>query len=255
MLLVFPVTGADYQLADITSKLVVQLGGVRPHPILAVFAASCPADARKKIERTLVSATDRLFVHELETKDERGWPRSANSVFAEVARVVFDNKGYGEKCWYFFEADNTPMRPNWATLLEREYLLARMPYMGVKHVTHRGVGPARREAGFHMVGTGIYPADFFQSCRMAKHITSVVDPFDVAIQWEVVPKMHHTDQIFHNWSSHKYTLNAKKREITCRAFREGVGIANPIPLDHLFSVVHGCKDGSLAKLVSADIPL
>lgn len=252
MLIVYPVTGADYKLAELNTALISKFGGIRPHKLLMVFAASCPSASRKRIEKTLSTVSDHVFSHDLETRDERGWPKSANSVFAEVARVVSERGAFGERGWYFMEADVTPVRQDWANLLDREYKLARLPYMGVKHVTHRGIGPFRREAGYHMVGTGIYPSDFFYFCRLAKHIPAIVDPFDVAIQSEVVPKMHHTDQILHNWSSHKYVRGADG-VITCRAFRAGLGITNPIPPDHIFSVVHGCKDASLPKLVSASI--
>jgi len=252
MLIVYPVTIADFKLAELNTTLIGRFGGIRPHKLLMVFSESCPSASRKKIEKILSTVSDDVFSHDLETRDERGWPKSANSVFAEVARVVTENGCYGEKGWYFMEADNTPLRAEWANLLDREYKLARLPYMGVKHITHRGIGPARREAGYHMVGTGVYPADFFYSCRLAKHLTSISDPFDVALQWEVVPQMHPTDQILHNWSSHKYE-KGRDGVITCRAFREGVGITHPIAPDHIYSVVHGCKDASLPKLVAATI--
>jgi hypothetical protein len=249
MLLVLPIGQSDFKLAEITANLIATLGGVRPHGIMLAVSASCPTDSRIKIEKKLSGVTDQFFSHELTHKDERGWPHSANTVFSEVVRTVSENKGFGHKNWYFFEADNTPLVPGWATALDDEYKLAKMPYMGVKQVTHRGIGPLRREAGFHMVGTGIYPADMYFSCRLAKHLHILRDPFDVALQWEVVKQMHPTTQILHNWSTHKYVKEGKTSQITCQRVRNE-GLPNSVPLENKFVVVHGCKDGSLAKLIS-----
>ena len=127
MVIVLPVTIADYKLAYPLVKLINKLGGVGNHLLLLAFSDSCPRDARSQIIEEVPYAK----VLDLMTKDERGWPRSCNSIFAELAETIEFNKGYGHTCWYMFEADNTPMCPRWADKLYDEYVAAHKPYMAV----------------------------------------------------------------------------------------------------------------------------
>jgi hypothetical protein len=247
MLLVIPVTVADQHLAKPLLSLMVKLGGVRPHKILFEFSQTVPGEMRKEIEE-LGAQCGQTFSRELKTTDERGWPRSANSIFSETALHVFEDRSYGEASWYFFELDNTPMCRDWVQKLQDEYNLAKMPCMGVINRTMRGSGELRKQAGSHLVGTAIYPVDFWTRVKLCRHINSLPDPWDVALQWEVAPISHPTDLIQHSWGTHKYAK--KGARIECKPVTDRPGndeYANPVSPRAV--VVHGCKDGSLAKIV------
>jgi hypothetical protein len=247
MLLVIPVTKADQHLAKPLLSLMVKLGGVRPHKILFEFSNLIPGELRSELHE-LGAQCGEIFSRELKTTDERGWPRSANSIFCETALHVFTEKSYGEASWYFFELDNTPMRRDWAGQLQTEYNLAKMPCMGVVNKTIRGTATLRKQDGSHLVGTAIYPVDMWSRVRLCKHLNMLVDPFDVAMQWEVVPISHHTDLIQHSWGTHKYSKRGARIECKPVSNRPGCeDYANPISPRAV--VVHGCKDSSLAKIV------
>ena len=247
MLLVLPVTRADSKLAKPLLSLMAKLGGIRPHKLVLAFTKTIPEVERKEIEAEAAPCGDVTSIT-LATTDERGWPRSANSVFSECARTVFQNNGWNEPCWYFFEADNTPMCRDWLAQLQAEYNLAKMPCMGVVNRTMRGIGTANRhQDGTHLVGTSIYPTDLWKSVKLCKHINLLTDPFDVAIQWEVVPKSHNTELIQHNWNSLRYKRSGVRISCQSTGNYDSTEYAQPVRAKAV--VVHGCKDGSLIKLV------
>jgi hypothetical protein len=247
MLLVIPVTKADQHLAVPLLSLMVKLGGIRPHKILFEFSQTVPGELRKELEE-LGAQCGEVISRELRSTDERGWPRSANSVFSETALHVFTEKGYGEPAWYFFELDNTPMCRDWLGQLQTEYNLAKMPCMGVVNKTFRGTKELRKQDGNHLVGTAIYPVDLWSRVKLCRHINTLPDPFDVAMQWEVVPMSHDTVLIQHSWGTHKYVKKGARIECKPVTDRPGNGdYANPVSPRAV--VVHGCKDSSLAKIV------
>ena len=247
MLIVIPVTKSDQHLAVPLLSLMVKLGGVRPHKILFEFSSLISGDLRSELHE-LGAQCGEIFSRELKTTDERGWPRSANSVFSETALHVFEEKSYGEKSWYFFELDNTPMCRGWVQKLQDEYELARLPCMGVVNKTIRGTAELRKQDGSHLVGTSIYPADLWSRVKLCRHINMLTDPFDVVMQWETVKISHHTELIQHSWGTHKYSKKGARIECKAVANRPGSSdYANPGSPRAV--VVHGCKDSSLAKLV------
>lgn len=247
MLIVIPVSTADQHLATSMLDLILKLGGVRPHKILLAFSQLVSSEKKKELEGVAAQCGE-LTSMTLKGSDERGWPRSANSIFSELAMHVHTDRSHGEQFWYFMEADNTPMCRDWADKLAAEYRLAKMPCMGAINKTMRGGGENRRQDGHHLVGTAIYPVDLWTRVRLCKHINMLPDPFDVAIQWEVVPISHNTELIQHNWSTCKYTKRGAR--VVCQSSTDRPNhddYANPISQKAV--VVHGCKDGSLAKLV------
>jgi len=246
MLLTIPVTKADQHLAKPLLSLMVKLGGIRPHKMLLEFSQTVPGEVRKELEE-LGAQCGEMYSRELKTTDERGWPRSANAVFNETALHVFEDRSYNEAAWYFFELDNTPLCRDWVQKLQDEYNLAKMPCMGVVNKTVRGVGPLRKQDGTHLVGTSIYPVDLWTRVKLCKHLNTLPDPFDVAMQWEVVPMSHHTELIQHNWSTAKYSR--KGARITCSPAGSNGSADYANPVSPRAVVLHGCKDSSLAKLV------
>lgn len=195
---------------------------------------------------------------------ERGWPRSPNLIFAAAARLAWETRREGRGWWYFFEADNTPMRPDWAGLLLQERLRVdsdRFPYMGAVNKTYsRMVGVGASEdgsSGVHLVGTGIYPSEAHKKLRLLKHVPMTSQPFDVFLQWEImkagcadIPEL-----IQHNWGTSDYRRQ-KDGRIVCSVSDTRSPFPGrdryAVPVRDGVAVVHGCKDGSLARLVLED---
>lgn len=250
MLIVIPVSHVDSNLAIHLAGRLLDLGGIRPHKVLLAFSKRCPQEDRKLIESVMAQASEGLRSIEMTNDDERGWPVSANSVFFECAQYVRANRAFGEPCWYFFEADNTPITADCFDVLEHQYLTARLPFMGVRQPTMMSYPDGRRvQEGEHMVGTGIYPPDVFQYCRLAKHLLSTSKPFDVFMQWELVPKMFSTPLIQHNWQTINYTRRGNL--IVCEAAPKFLVGALPTPVRTGVVIVHGCKDGSLTLVLGS----
>jgi len=250
MLIALPVSKADYKLALQLVEHVSRIGGIRPHKWLLVFTHNIPDKERKAIEARAAQGGDIAETVVLEPMDESGWPKSCNALFFETARVVEKAGAYGEPCWYFFEPDNTPVVPQWADLFQREYTQARKPYLGVIHDTwYSSPSTGKRfTKGRHMVGTGIYPPKLLSACRLMRHVKMTPWAFDVFLQWEVVPQTHHTELIQHNWQTAKYRRQGAS--IVCSPNTPRTGDLYSQPLREGIAVVHGCKDGSLIKVLS-----
>lgn len=246
MLLTIPVSRADDRLAVGLAKHLAALGGLASH---AVWICPCES-ADPDLVKEVVAALPQARVVPLDTRDERGWPLSANSVFAEIAFKVFEAKADGHACWLFMEADCVPMHARWADDLEAEWRNCGKPLLGVKNKTvfDQPDGTVR-EDGEHMVGAGVYSTDFYHRIRLAKNIYLSDRPFDVFIQWEAVPQMAESELIQHNWGTRNYK-KSRTGEITCDS-------ASPIPRHAAYAkplrkglaLVHGVKDGSLIALL------
>jgi hypothetical protein len=254
MLLFIPVTRADYHLATPLLRLFDALGGIGNHTVVvAVAKEGVPAVDADHILHTASKLGDKVYPMQLADVIEYGWPRNANFIFQEAAMTMAVNKAYGEKCWYFFELDNCPTKPGWLDELQAEYDYRARPCMGVINVTTRSrSGGDNYEDGKHLVGAGIYPPNLFSIASVTKHLHILGDPFDVALQHQVVPLTWATGMIQHNWSTKEYKLdgdkatceNAKDRPAS-KVYAQPVNLGDRGPL-----VVHGCKDTSLIQIVS-----
>ena len=173
------------------------------------------------------------------------WPEIGNHMFyhSAVALASSDNKDP----WYFFETDNWPLYPNWLQDFDIDYAAGGKPYMGVLNQTrfvNQQTGEST-ERGKHMVGTGVYPADFLDRSREVH--TLLYESWDIACQDEIVPECHETQLIFHAWNTGNYHKTSDGQVIGQdfgkQKFRYG---GRPIP--RAVRIVHGCKDDSLSKI-------
>lgn len=250
MLIALPVSQADSKLALQLVEFIAGLGGIRPHKWFLAFAESCPDSHRKSIELQAARSGDIAASVILEKITEKGWPLSCNAMFGAVARLIAKAGAYGEPCWYFFEADNTPLVPQWADILQAEYTKAKMPCMGYLNDTNlRRPSGVRYVDGQHLVGTGIYPPNFYYDCRLMKFLGNAARAFDVYLQWEVVPQTHPTNELIqHNWITEKYKKVGSDILCSSKAAHTKGAYSKAVRSDAV--VLHGCKDGSLMKLLS-----
>lgn len=179
-----------------------------------------------------------------------GWPETGNHVFYHTAQYL-DKQGNVDP-WYFFEPDCFPLYPHWMDAFDAQYEEKGMPYMGTFNATRlrdRRTGQLN-VTGKHMVGAGIYPADFFTRCKTVHFLEH--QPWDIEIQDEVVPECHDTNLIFHAFRTRRYRIiegqvigeDMEKNGPTGGPKHSYGG--RPIPAEAL--VAHGCKDGSLSKI-------
>jgi hypothetical protein len=249
MLLYVPVTRSDFHLAAPLFRWMKTLGGLGQHPMVVAFAQSGIPDVEAEaIRKALSSLGGSTFVIEQGNHPEYGWPRSANFIFQEAAFYAAQNQAHGQSCWYFYELDNVPLKPGWIDALQAEYEYRERPCMGVVNNTVR---KGNRVTGKHLVGTAIYSPDIFHRASICKHLHLLGDPFDVALEVQIVPLTWDTKLIQHNWSTAKYRLekdqafceNAKDRPAS-KDYARPVTLGERGPL-----VVHGVKDTSLIRLL------
>lgn len=243
MLVVLPYSHADASLALALLEHISRLGALPSHQCLLVHT---PDGA--EYEESLVTAGERCFgevrVLALEANFQ-GWPQGPNSLFQAAAIYCSTNPSVVGP-WYFFEPDNTPTRSGWLDLLEAEYFSSGKACMGAV-VPTRAFTRETHEAvtvDSHMVGSGIYPKDIPGSSLLFATIMRSGQPWDLYMQYEIVPNCHPTISIQHLWQ----TKNARREgtEIIVDAAHE---LSQPEPVRPEALVVHGIKDGSLIHLL------
>jgi hypothetical protein len=171
------------------------------------------------------------------------WPQVGNHTFYETVKAL---RELGNKeSFYFFECDNWPLYPFWLDDIQSEFDAAGKPFYGVMNATRRlnkETGETVVE-GRHMVGTGVYPADIFEKSLALHTLTDA--PWDIAMQNELEGAVHETQLICHRWNTGRYKKTAGI--VTCDDLGPNKGrYGLPIPPEAV--VVHGCKDGSIAKI-------
>lgn len=129
-----------------------------------------------------------------------------------------------------------------------------VPTRGFSYMQDGSLKPTMGEP--HMVGTGIYHHEFGARSPNIGQIDRVMpwagplEPFDIRLRHEIVPHAHNTILIQHNWNTGNYREEGGK--IICDDLSGDPNLSHAKPYDGHAVVVHGCKDGSLAKLVLAD---
>lgn len=247
MLLVFPVSKADVRLAIPLAGHMAALGGLMRHKLLVVGTLQTKDAAEVILEKlTPLFASASLFIPESEC--ELGWPQSPNHLWSRTVRHL--QRTHNRDPWYWFEADNTPIREDWLDAIETEYNQCGKPYLGAVQVTRmvdRKTGEFVKTDGEHLVGTGVYPADFPVRSLLWSYVRiddgPNVEPFDVYLRHEIRANAAVSKLIQHNWRTENYEIDSDGR-IYCDPI-DDKSVYGPVPPQT--AVVHGCKDGSLIE--------
>lgn len=249
MLVIIPVSEADEQMIGPVSELIIKLGGCANHDLLVVGSTDCePLVNRLHVNLKSQFRNSSTFVFSCLAK---GWPLGPNAYFRNTVSYLYTEYNINQP-WYWFELDNTPLKPGWMDALQKEYTAAHAVFMGAKHPTfYADQNNKLVIKGYHMAGTGIYPVNFIQLSDIWRFEEGVA--FDVWIQWEVLKGgLTDTPLIQHNWRTDNY-----RREdgiIVCDNMpmpHPDLKLNNPVRDDAV--VLHGCKDLSLARLLLAEL--
>jgi hypothetical protein len=254
MLLYVPVTRADYHLAAPLFKWMAKIGGLGEHPmVVAVAKDGIPGVEEDILIREAMKLSQQVYRIEMGPHPEYGWPRSPNFIFQEAAIYAANNKAHGQKAWFFYELDCVPLKEGWLDELYEEYLFRERPCMGVINDTVRTTEHTQKVTGQHMVGAGIYCPDIFTRASICRHLHILGDPFDVAIEAQVVPMTWNTKMIQHNWSTKNYKYDEESGMATCENSQlrpASKDYAKPVDLGPRGPlVVHGVKDTTLIQLL------
>ena len=244
MLLVIPVSEADVHMADDVMALMKAFGPYQHHDLLVVGSTENANDVNR-IREALSPMFRKSEAHIFDCP-AKGWPLGPNFYFRASILHMFAS-GLLDQAWYWFELDNTPLKAGWLDALQTEYNLSQAIFMGAKQATYyRDKDDKLVIDGHHMCGTAIYPADFTNRSSLWKFENGIA--FDVWIQWEILPHLHDTKLMQHNWKTINY--RRERGQIVSDNFdmpHPDLHTNSPIHPDAV--VCHGCKDGSLAKLL------
>lgn len=184
-----------------------------------------------------------LFI--LPAQPQKGWPSGPNSQFTQTAQYIY--KTYNE-AWLWMELDAIPMHDRWLLNLDKEYYIHQRPYMG----TIRRVNLPEQSEGYYILGVAVYPGDFIKRCPW---VSTANMAFDTFIRGETLPgytkgmdhpRTHDTKLIQDNWRTKNY-----RDEYGVIKFDLAEG-GNPLavgPIRPGLSLLHGCKDGTLIKIL------
>lgn len=246
MLLTFPFSNVDAKLAVSLAKYLELVGPYKSHDLLIVTPTECENYANEVLE----AAGDQFAktsVHFLKNHRD-GWPGGANRMFFAAMMHVW--REVPCECWYFFEPDNTPVKPNWINTLYDEYRRVQRPFLGVINPTHfRRKDETFFQEGTHLVGTAIYPKETPRYSKLYKTIPLADRPFDVYWQWEITKHAAGTILLQHEWRSWKYSRDKNTGEIIGERHPSGKLPYAVKPLMPDTVVHHGCKDGSLMAVM------
>lgn len=259
MLIVFPCSKADTHLLTTLSKVLLYLG-----PNKGFSAVVCPTTDSlpdgKQFADAIATCFDKVDLEPVDLAGITGWPLAPNRHMRMCAAMIAAKY---PQCagWYFLEADNTPLVPQWAAKFSMEYQENGKPFMGTV-VPTRGFSMQNgqrvpQDGDPHMVGTGVYPSMFgVKSIKLpnadkwAPWTKMPLEPWDVFVRDEVVPFAHKTTLIQHNWQTKNYRV--ENEQIVCDDMDNITPeLSHKKPWDGKAIVLHGCKDGSLAEIVLA----
>lgn len=256
-----PVSQADIDRVGQSVEVMEFLGGLQKHAVL--FCATPTVHARvTEMASRLRSVCPNVMVECLPREPEPIGPFGAfNTIFRDSVEIVAQRV---QTPWMWMEADVDPIRGGYADRLELEYHQKGQPFMGVRRkaseVMRNMDGTALpendpRAQGDYMVAVGIYPPNFKDYSTLYKYPEPGGRmPTDVNIRHEINRHLHHTQLIGHHWNTGNYHRNAQGR-IVCEDLlvRDGYPVYGGEVSEMAF-VVHGCKDGSLAKLILSETP-
>lgn len=254
MRIVIPASGADIHLLDDHLDVLLHFGGLEAHTITFAPAMSVRPIVEAAIPRLGELCGD-ISILPLQFEGDGRWPESPNRHWTMTMEALAVSGNTSPVFWN--ELDCTAMSRSWASDLEAGWRASRVPFYGKLVPTpHRN---NQDEIVFEpgdlmMMGCAVYPANITQMPNWRTYtkgfmVGSNPIPFDVFLRGMMV-KMGWADTnlIGDRWNTVNYR-------------REGESfVCDPGPTsfkgrDHSktdvtgCAILHGCKDGSLARLI------
>lgn len=212
MIVVIPVCRKDHALVLKNLAWLDRLGAPYKRPALVAHDSSFDPGE-------VVEAVKKRFspVHVFRYSEWRGppeWPYPQNWAWQMTAKYV-ERAKLGP--WLWWEADATPLRENWVTILADEYAQGGKAFMGYVVDEHDG----------HMNGVGVYPQEISKYVRDALIARQV--PFDVVARNDVSRNVHRANHLI-QWTPEAVTFPGPAVQANVCLF-------------------HKCKDGSLIDMM------
>lgn len=256
MIIVIPISASDAHLLPDFTKNLLHFGPINgtnpegPRHGIRIVPTYSVRELGTKLANDLAPICSEIVVDPLDCDPIGGWPNACNVHFIKVYTALWREKI--ERTTWWFELDNTVRAANWLNQISTEYMQARKPFMGAVVPTYgtRTDGSVVT-SGKHMVGTGIYPNWWARDPKIWMSMPGNI-PFDVYLQDMIVEQCHPTLKIQHVGRTQNFTRHGHHIMYDDKLMPEGISYASSIRPEAV--VVHGCKDGSLARLLCGDAP-
>jgi hypothetical protein len=256
MKLVIPVSRHDRHLIPAFLKSIETFKPGSEHELLVFGSREAESDVLEieaKIKH-LFNSSETFIIDDTML----GWPMSCNFYFQQLCRYISGKKDIDSFMW--FELDTTIMKSNWLDIISYEYYSdttkavkeKREPaiYLGSRERVYEGRnGELLPEslAGQRMAPVGVYSREICFS-HVLNSLSMVNRHWTHVIQWYVVKRLKNSSLIQNNWRTKNYRHEDKN--IVCDS---DANLAWDVhwnkPVDEDAVLVHGCKDGSLLKLL------
>lgn len=237
MVIVVPVSNHDADLIEDFSEVVNFFG---PYgETFSLFVVCRPSDRfyGRRIFEALKPSFCESCLHIFAEDGPIGWPEGPNFYWAKTAEAL-DASGVSLP-WFWMEMDVTPIDEGWADALAAEYRMCGSPFLGVIEG-----GPS----GKHLSGAAVYPPGMSRPPFNAGLSLKVPLAFDVLLKNIMVPMASDTKLIQNNFRTRLYQCTnqgLKGQDDSVRA--DGRTFSSPVRPG--VKLVHGCQDGSLARLI------
>lgn len=224
MIVVYPFSLPDEQLALKNAQWINDLGGCKGHEVYVLYDKRCSSITVDAILTQLRAAFDHVYVLECHAEID-GWPEGANYFFRMAAAKLQTKPNTQYFMW--MEPDAIPVKKGWLDDIQREFESVAKP-MGKFFMGDR---VQVEDIPLHMSGIGIYPLPLHAYAGEAYRAAEVA--WDMAAKDQIVPKAHFTKLIEHAWKHPSFTNDT---ELATQIRKEAV-------------LFHSSKDGSLIDIL------
>lgn len=253
MNIVFAYHTGDCELALESAKAIAACGMNMRHK-----ATICCVDGTPLLPQ-ITEELKKVFPevgHILAQDGFNGWPLGPNQMFSDASSYCYQF----DEPWMFWEPDCVPMAEGWIDKLEAEFNQDQGKILGC--LIEGGVAPSGKTVYRLIVGSAVYPSKFLNGCTIAANLYNynlryreagaTPEPWDVRCRWEFLRFGRNTNLIKAYWKSCNYQRNGEFILFYAES-PEAQDIQHVTCIDGKVDpravVVHGCKDGSLHRMI------
>jgi FkbM family methyltransferase len=214
MIVVFPFSTVDQNLALKNAKWINELGGCDGHEVVVCYDVRCNSDTIEAVGQEMLVCFDKVYRIPAQAAID-GWPEGANYLFRLVNAWLAANPRFP----YFFwmEPDAIPLRRGWLEAIVEAHTRGGKPFMGDRVEVE--------DIPLHMSGVGVYPNPIYILAGEAYRAFDVA--WDMAAKDQIIPNAHFTRLIEHAWkhpgftSSHELTTQIRPEAVLFHASKDG----------------------------------
>lgn len=260
MRIVIPVSASDVHLLPDFTAALVNTGGLEDHYVTFVPTPTVVLEVKEAAVK-FEEVCPNVSVIPLNEEPVGGWPAACNNHFAYAAKIASTQ---AERLpWLWLELDSVGLE-GWANKLSnayanlgnnRSFMGFIQPHFRISAATGK---PVQAAGDDRMSGVAIYPWDMAERQKFQFLLQDLGygnrtsgQGFDEYLRFEIKKNVRaHTNLIDDRWNTLNYRV--ENGQLVCdsgpkdRSERERGGIINPQSV-----LIHGCKDGSLHRLVAA----